>query len=1222
MAQNIQLKRSALPGKVPDTGSLNLGEIAINTYDGKVFLKKSGSIESIQELVTTNTTNTGSITLTQTGSFGELVVTQDANIQRDLYVTNDIIGNGDIDVLGNITGSNLLIKGTLTAQSYIVSSSVVNMTTQFASGSTIFGNTSDDTHEFTGSVNITGSGYINSNRIITDADTGSFATSGGYPESGVDYNTDSTTVADFNIESPQFLIDYLYETSVGTEVGLKGFIGNTSGSTLVVPGNDFIGFVIDDIEVARVTADGFEGVSLPSGLITGSSQLTSSYDTRYVLSGSITQTTWDNIASKPSGIISSSIQVLGGTNIISSSSQLNNTTIENLTIQNLTTITETASVIYSSGSNRFGDFGNDIHEFTGSVSISGSITTIGILSASVIVGEINSTNGVVSGSSQLTASLDIRYALSGSVGGGNNTIIDSRTIFLSQSVATNPWTFTHNIGSEYPMITVYNSNNEIIQPEYIKSINLNETEIGFGTNVSGIAVASLGSLTEVTGRTIKHNFTNSETWSFVHNMGDKYVVIQTFDDNDEMILPSSITLATISSSIITFSEPITGYALATIGGDLPAISASYEGYSLKIQNGLPNWTSTQNFISSSSQLTSSYDTRYVLSGSITQTTWDNIASKPNGIVSGSSQLTSSYDERYVISGSITQTTWDNIESKPSGIISGSTQLTSSFDIRYALSSSGVSRTIEVYTATSNQSTFNTTASASVGNVDIHINGFKLPPSDFTVVNTNTITLTTGSVEGELVEIGIYNTFFERYFGFDDIESLNQFTASNGNISLNLYTGSNDTLNSLQNIRIDQIALHTSSLNSYTSSNETRWTSFFAYSSSTDNRLNNLESKSASVDISVTNINSFTSSTDVRLNTIEGKYATTGSNTFIGTQIFTGSVYITSDLIVQGSSSLQNITASAVSIGTNIVQLNTATPAVRFAGLQVIDSGSTAMSASLFWDSVNNHWIYQRESGAVYGGGMLISGPRNLGTLGDEIGITNNRVVMGNGGDHISSSGMWTDGNNLSIPLNLEVTGSLTSPQITSLTSKTGSYATTGSNQFNGNQIITGSLVIGAASALYPVSVYTSSANTNNVIAEFYNGDYTAGTKNFIRVRNNVSIGSSMSSYFGQGQDNNTYIVSNDFSRGGDIVINGNTGDTTFVGNVIPKTNNSKDLGSATYGWRNIYTNDLHLSNEGKPEGNDIDGTTGNWTIQEGAENLYIINNKTGKKFKFSLEEIQ
>jgi hypothetical protein len=183
-------------------------------------------------------------------------------------------------------------------------------------------------------------------------------------------------------------------------------------------------------------------------------------------------------------------------------------------------------------------------------------------------------------------------------------------------------------------------------------------------------------------------------------------------------------------------------------------------------------------------------------------------------------------------------------------------------------------------------------------------------------------------------------------------------------------------------------------------------------------------------------------------------------------------------------------------------------------------------------------------------------------------------------------------------------------------------ATTGSNQFNGNQIITGSLIIGAAASTLPLNVYTSSANVNNVIAEFYNGDYTSGTKNHIRVRNNVSIGSTYSSYFGQGQDGNTYITSNDFTRGGDIVISGNTGDATFVGNVIPKTNNSKDLGSATYGWRNIYTNDLHLSNEGKPEGNDVDGTTGNWTIQEGAEHLYIINNKTGKKFKFSLEEIQ
>ena len=41
----------------------------------------------------------------------------------------------------------------------------------------------------------------------------------------------------------------------------------------------------------------------------------------------------------------------------------------------------------------------------------------------------------------------------------------------------------------------------------------------------------------------------------------------------------------------------------------------------------------------------------------------------------------------------------------------------------------------------------------------------------------------------------------------------------------------------------------------------------------------------------------------------------------------------------------------------------------------------------------------------------------------------------------------------------------------------------------------------------------------------------------------------------------------------------------------------------------------------KDEGNAIDGTKGNWTIQEGENNLYILNNKSGKKYKFKLEEM-
>ena len=73
--------------------------------------------------------------------------------------------------------------------------------------------------------------------------------------------------------------------------------------------------------------------------------------------------------------------------------------------------------------------------------------------------------------------------------------------------------------------------------------------------------------------------------------------------------------------------------------------------------------------------------------------------------------------------------------------------------------------------------------------------------------------------------------------------------------------------------------------------------------------------------------------------------------------------------------------------------------------------------------------------------------------------------------------------------------------------------------------------------------------------------------------------------------------------------------------VLPSTTDTYNLGSALKVWANIYTGDLNLSNEAKLEGNSFDGTKGNWTIQEGAEDLFIVNNKSGKKYKFKLEEI-
>jgi hypothetical protein len=72
----------------------------------------------------------------------------------------------------------------------------------------------------------------------------------------------------------------------------------------------------------------------------------------------------------------------------------------------------------------------------------------------------------------------------------------------------------------------------------------------------------------------------------------------------------------------------------------------------------------------------------------------------------------------------------------------------------------------------------------------------------------------------------------------------------------------------------------------------------------------------------------------------------------------------------------------------------------------------------------------------------------------------------------------------------------------------------------------------------------------------------------------------------------------------------------------PAVDNQIDLGRYDKGWKNVYTNDLQLSNMNSEEGNEVDGTNGKWTIQEGEEELFIINRLSGKKYAFMLREIE
>ena len=63
---------------------------------------------------------------------------------------------------------------------------------------------------------------------------------------------------------------------------------------------------------------------------------------------------------------------------------------------------------------------------------------------------------------------------------------------------------------------------------------------------------------------------------------------------------------------------------------------------------------------------------------------------------------------------------------------------------------------------------------------------------------------------------------------------------------------------------------------------------------------------------------------------------------------------------------------------------------------------------------------------------------------------------------------------------------------------------------------------------------------------------------------------------------------------------------TSNGTIWPTQHDSSDLGTSANRWRNVYTTDLQLSNKGKEGGNKVDGTWGDWTLQEG-EDLSLIH---------------
>ena len=172
---------------IGDDVSVSLTDLVVDkdTRDVKISVSKAGAgASTILENALTIAAGTG-VSITNAGEFdGRNATTMTYSIGQD-------VGTDQTVTFNSVTASNALhigstsfeiserddgkaqvnkdwvVLGDIIAERYIVSSSVTNMTQSFSSGSTIFGDSIDDSHRFTGSMDVSGSITLNAGSMAT-----------------------------------------------------------------------------------------------------------------------------------------------------------------------------------------------------------------------------------------------------------------------------------------------------------------------------------------------------------------------------------------------------------------------------------------------------------------------------------------------------------------------------------------------------------------------------------------------------------------------------------------------------------------------------------------------------------------------------------------------------------------------------------------------------------------------------------------------------------------------------------------------------------------------------------------------------------------------------------------------------------------------------------------------------------------------------------------------
>ncbi len=147
-------------------------------------------------------------------------------------------------------------------------------------------------------------------------------------------------------------------------------------------------------------------------------------------------------------------------------------------------------------------------------------------------------------------------------------------------------------------------------------------------------------------------------------------------------------------------------------------------------------------------------------------------------------------------------------------------------------------------------------------------------------------------------------------------------------------------------------------------------------------------------------------------TNNGDLTVNGVLTVTGNTQLQANLYVSGNLEVLGSATEVHIQSQTIELDDNIIRLNAYSPFERYAGFEVMDSGSSGVSASMVWDSLNDYWMFVSSSGQS---SKMIG--TTAGTYGSENSLTDTYFPIATGPNTIGDSLLRYSGTTLSFNTN-------------------------------------------------------------------------------------------------------------------------------------------------------------------------------------------------------------